>query len=475
VILESSLGDREEIGRGAASFVHRLLDFRLPDVEGALVYKQYRIPEQGPASGSHLDLLVSRRQLLSDADRRRLDDCTAWPVAVVGDETGLCTGVLMPLVSDRFVNEVTLPSGARSRVPREVQHLFVPPRQTARFGYDVPADPSQRILLCREFAAAIQRLHDMGIVFGDISARNALYGLAPEPCIMLVDCDAVRVLASSRPQENSPDWEPPETTPGQAVLSFETDRYKVALFVLRCLTPGPQASTAVDPEPARDALGDAGVQLLRDGLGRDGALRPTAGRLAQFLDRRLHRLEEPPTVVDVELTPSLVAAGVEVDVRWVVDDADTVVVSAPGEVEERTDAAGPGERTEGVTRVRLWENGRVRVTAVNRCGRVDSWSPPGFVFDPSAVVPQKLMIPGAPDLATWLPMPSVTADPVQTVLSQLMPASLGSTPDLPSLRLPIFPALPPIPELPPIPDPTPPDLITRTSARHRRRRKDERL
>ena len=61
---------------------------------------------------------------------------------------------------------------------------------------------------------------------------------------MLVDCDAVRVRGtmSAVPQLNTPDWEPPVAE--QTQLTSYTDVYKYALFVLRCLSPGTNASTA---------------------------------------------------------------------------------------------------------------------------------------------------------------------------------------------------------------------------------------
>ena len=115
--------------------------------------------------------------------------------------------------------------------------------------------PTERLMICRDFAAALHLVHKNDLVVGDLSARNGLYRLDERPSVMLVDCDAIRVRGTmaAMAQLNSPDWDPPERP-----LTQSSDRYKFGLFVLRCLSTGAQMSTTRDLARADAALNAEG-------------------------------------------------------------------------------------------------------------------------------------------------------------------------------------------------------------------------
>src|ERR1041384_1108642 len=217
----------ELLGAGGQAKVYRAPHVSLTDVPGPLVYKEYK-PGQAPPHG--LPAVVSRRLRMEEAARRRLDAVTAWPVRAVEDR-GEVRGVLMRLIPEDFFEDRVKPSGKRARTLREVQHLFVEPQRAARLGMPAPT-AAQRALVCRDFASAVHLLHRNDLVIGDLNPKNAVFRLDQRPCVMLVDCDAIRIKGAAAVvrQLNAPDWNPPEP-----VLSQATDLYKFGLFVLRCL------------------------------------------------------------------------------------------------------------------------------------------------------------------------------------------------------------------------------------------------
>ncbi|WP_157647626.1 hypothetical protein [Actinomycetospora chiangmaiensis] len=278
------LGERgAELGRGGQARVVALPELTLPDVPGPLVFKEYKAG-QAPVHG--LSGIVALRSALPPAHRVVLDACTVWPVRVVHHGPSIA-GVVMPLIPGEFLQERTLPSGRAERAPREVQNLFVDPDVAARVGMPLMS-LERRLTVCRDLAAALAVLHDLGVVFGDINAKNVLFQRADAASVLLVDCDSVRVRGRGAVvrQLNSPDWDPPEG----AVLSQATDMYKFGLFVLRTLSPSAQASVARDPARAAALLEDTGRALLDLALGTDPAERPSASHWANYLAERVAAL-----------------------------------------------------------------------------------------------------------------------------------------------------------------------------------------
>ena len=179
----------ELLGAGGQGRVFDAPNLRLPDAPGSLVYKEYK---SVPQSGYGLRKLVKIRNGLDPEARRKLDQRTAWPVRVVEDADRVC-GVIMPRIPDSYLQTRMLPgTGKIEDGIREVQNLLIPPARALRVGMPVPT-PTERLMICRDFAAALHLVHKNDLVVGDLSARNGLYRLDERPSVMLVDCDAIRV------------------------------------------------------------------------------------------------------------------------------------------------------------------------------------------------------------------------------------------------------------------------------------------
>lgn len=271
-----------ELGRGGQARVYAAPGLGLPDAPGPLVFKEYRT---GSAPPHGLRGLVAVRNRLDPATRSRLDALTCWPLRVV-EEAGTVRGVVLPLIPPSFCQERVLPrTGRVRRDPREAQNLMVGRELARHVGMPWPT-PAQRLVICRDLAAAVHLVHRLELVIGDINPRNALYRADGRPSVMLLDCDAVRKKGSMSvvAQLNAPDWEAPE---GGSALTQGTDRYKLGLFVLRCLAPGRFASVDRDPARADRALDAEGRALLRAALGRTVEHRPTAQGWGRYFDRRI--------------------------------------------------------------------------------------------------------------------------------------------------------------------------------------------
>lgn len=389
------LGD--ELGAGGQARVYDLPRLTLPDVPGSLVYKEYR-PGRAPAHGMRKVIALRSRLRADQAMLTRLDDTTAWPVRQVVDQDGAVLGLVLRRIPDEFLHDLRLPSGktAHNR-PREVQFLFIPPDRALQSGLPTPT-PAERLAICRDFAAALAFLHDkLNVAFGDLNARNAVFRLDTEPTVMFVDCDAVRVRGdiAGSPQLNAPDWEPPE---GADVLSMVTDRYKLGLFVLRCLTPGAGCSINRDPDEARGVLDTAGLDLLTKAVRGTPAERPSAEEWHRYLRRALGEAIEPPKIDVLEFDRTMVAAGEPLTVRWSATEADTLTVSGVGV----DDVEVSGSAGSGTITVHPARTGRLVVTATNQLGVDRRVTGPVAVYDVPSFADFPVPMP-------TLPMPNLLA------------------------------------------------------------------
>jgi DNA-binding helix-hairpin-helix protein with protein kinase domain len=273
-----------EVGRGGQSIVYAVPGARISGLRFSLAYKRFRTPS--PAAGG-LRALVVKREVQPPHIRAVLDETTIWPLRIVEQE-GLATGVLMRLIPSMFTHSVISPSGRQlPKRNREVQFLMVPDRRAAQLRIPI-ASLEERLAVCLEFSRAIALLHGIGVVVGDINARNALYTLRGTVKVLLIDCDGYRIVSTiaPRPQLESPDWDVPE----RGTLSLATDRYKLGLFVLRVLTPGERTSVSRDPELVHGVLGTRGIRLLRNALSTVSDARPPAEEWVEHLAALLQRV-----------------------------------------------------------------------------------------------------------------------------------------------------------------------------------------
>lgn len=379
-----------ELGSGGQAKVYELPTLTLPDVPGPLVYKRYK-PGRAPAHGMGKIIALRARLRTQPGKLARLDDATAWPVRQVVDGAGAPLGLVLRRIPDSFMQDIRLPSGTVRTIPREVQFLFIPPDRALRGGTPTPT-PTERLTVCRDFAATLAFLHgELNVAFGDINARNAVFRVGDEPTVMFVDCDAVRVVGDMAvaPQLNAPDWDPPE---GSDVLSRTTDQYKLGLFVLRCLTPDHNSSINRDPNQARAVLDAHGMKLLAAAVRGAPQDRPSAEEWHRYLRHALGEAFAPPRLDRVELDRTIVAAGESLTVSWSATEADTVTASGVGV----PDTAVPGVAGEGTLVLHPARTGRITITARNNLGADSRETEAVAVFD----------IPSFQDLP--VPMPTMT-------------------------------------------------------------------
>jgi serine/threonine protein kinase len=295
VVRKPELGRLDQLASGGNGVIYRVPDYHLASAPQDLVYKEFR---RGKVTVQRASLLriVRVRSRLEERKRQTFDQLTAWPLQVVEEADGTVAGVVMPLIPQQFFEQVHLPSGRFEVIAREVQHLFVAPERGLRNGFAVPSweESALRLRVCGRFAFAIGLMHRCDVVYGDISARNTLYSLSPRPAVVFVDCDAVRIAGSAAvvKQQNTPDWDAPESKVALSarrpiVLSKATDRYKLGLFILRCLTPGPGSSVNREPSVAQWSLDPEGMELLRRALQGQPAERTTAKEWHEYLTIRL--------------------------------------------------------------------------------------------------------------------------------------------------------------------------------------------
>lgn len=376
----------KQLGKGGEASVYDLPELQLPDVRGALAYKWYHVPH---GSLSSLIKVVGVRTGLDDERRERLDEITAWPLRVV-EKDGQALGIVMRKVPAAYIDNLNLLGTHGTKLSfREVQNLFIDPQLATRLGRPVPTD-EERLRVCRDFAGGLAFMHDeLGVVFGDVNAKNEVFRLDTSPMVMFLDCDGVRPrgVAPVVQQLNAPDWQPPEGGP----LTRGSDLYKLGLFILRCLTPGKFGSVRVDPAAVGGKLDATGLAMLTRAVGDVVNDRPSAREWQLYLRKLLGEAVAPPRLGDVTLDRSLVLNGQSVLVDWEALDATEVVLRAK-DVEVRVD----GTAGTGKTPIQLDGSGFVEVTAVNELGLDTCSVGPVTVVEPPTHTELPVAMPNLP-------------------------------------------------------------------------------
>src|SRR5690606_15661600 len=132
------------------------------------------------------------------------------------------------------------------------------------------------------------------VIVGDVSMKNFLWTLRDGPAIFALDCDGFRLNGHhpAVPQPQTPDWEDRTAVQGRATL--ESDRYKLALLVIRVLLADPYLTPA-DVTRRPELAGELGEALT--GLVRRAAaerVRPPAEHWLRALDGRPTVTLSPP-------------------------------------------------------------------------------------------------------------------------------------------------------------------------------------
>ncbi|MBO3745903.1 hypothetical protein J5X84_07460 [Streptosporangiaceae bacterium NEAU-GS5] len=217
---ESSLSLGRKLGTGGQGAVHELTGRGTGHV-----YKEYLNP--AAVDGRELAMLVDTPKAMTAMDRDRLLRQCAWPLARVVDGTRV-KGFIMAMVPQAFWAKQQ--NGPKLR---EYQYLLFEPKKM--WGDIVPPDVDGRLDVVRQVVDLFRLLHGNKLIVGDVSMSNILWTDNPGG-VYLLDCDAIR-KQGRRPvmaQPETPDWDDPLQPPDDPDL--DTDRYKLALLVVRALT-----------------------------------------------------------------------------------------------------------------------------------------------------------------------------------------------------------------------------------------------
>lgn len=373
------LGASEELDRGAFGTVYRLTSYSLPGFP-ELAYKEYTSPPTANEA-ANLRALIDFRTCLDPAARKILDEAAAWPLRLVTRGGAVC-GFLMQLIPTELFGTQTLPSGAAVRLPVKAQWLVVDEAKADAAGIVVPRsdDLPGRIMLCAKLAHVLGMLHRGALIYGDLSLNNVMFTASAPSRVMLVDCDAVQSpRAPSIGQAHTDDWLPPESVAGSRAQDIASDRYKLALFILRVLTPGPHASQAVDPDRIDGMLDPQGINMMRGGLSADRHRRPTAKDWYTYLTGRLQQITSPPRLTDVLVDTQVASPGSPVTVSWRVTDATHVTVTA---ADGHCRPVDPSARR---CRMSVTRSGPFTLRAENRYGKTTLETEPVIVLSPPTI------------------------------------------------------------------------------------------
>jgi len=199
-----------EIGRGGEGCVFELAS------HGDLVLKVYNEP---PADNR-------KRKLRHMVDMRSKDieAYAAWPVDLVSDAGGTVVGFVMRKLQGYL----------------PLHHVFSPMDRKKMFqdrGYNF------LVHVARNVATAFHKLHDAGLVVGDVNEGNILMNKAG--MVVFIDCDSFQVHAEGRYflcEVGVPRYTPPEllkrATFENVIRTANTDNFSLAVLLFQLLFLG---------------------------------------------------------------------------------------------------------------------------------------------------------------------------------------------------------------------------------------------
>lgn len=303
VIDEDKLGTLTKIGQGGQGVV-----YTAPRAHTAfapsMVYKKYKPQTLSALDSAALAEMPQLVEKMPPESRTRLISMAAWPVAVVTCD-GVTSGFVMPSIPDEFFVSLQTVKGTTA-APAEFQHLLN--EQSYLDARGIQIDDIEKYCLLRELASHLTFLHEHGICVGDLSPKNVLFALEPQPAVYFVDCDAMRVNGVSALAEvETTGWEVPAGEPaGEGVATRYSDTYKLGLMALRLLA-GDQDEK--DPRRLPEALPNPLRRLIADSISSSPESRPTPVVWTYMLDQEIRQArpdfdEQPPQPAPARKQPS---------------------------------------------------------------------------------------------------------------------------------------------------------------------------
>jgi len=93
--------------------------------------------------------------------------------------------------------------------------------------------------MLRSLAGALARLHEIGVVVGDLSPRNVLFSYGSSARCLLIGCDGIQLNGETALSGvQTPDWEVPV---GEVRTTMASDAYKFGLLAIRLLARDPKS------------------------------------------------------------------------------------------------------------------------------------------------------------------------------------------------------------------------------------------
>jgi serine/threonine protein kinase len=265
----SSLGSLTKLGGGGQGDVYHAPKARI-NFAASVAFKEYKPAWRRSVDFGALEAMATFLGGRSFDEGSEIVARVAWPTKVVTD-AGAPVGFLMPEVADEFRISVRLPSGKQDRPLAGLQLLLNSDDYLARRG--IAITERDRYLLLTEIAESLALLHRYDIAVGDLSPKNILFSLTPNPRCFFVDADAMRLSGrGALPQAETPDWEI-STVSSEELATKATDRYKLGLLVLRLLA-GDQSTR--DPRSLPRSAPAAIRDLVVRALDRGPTYRPAA-------------------------------------------------------------------------------------------------------------------------------------------------------------------------------------------------------
>jgi len=199
-----------ELGKGGEGSVYELQSHR------ELVLKKYN----EPLTAEKIDKLKLMASMRSPA----IEAYSAWPVDVVTDDSGLVCGFVMK----KLMGYVPL------------HHVFSPMDRKKMFqdkGYNF------LVHVARNIATAFHKLHEAGLVVGDVNEGNIL--ISSSGMAAFIDCDSFQVKGSDRYyfcEVGVPRYTPPEllkkSTFDKVVRTINTDSFSLSVLIFQLLFLG---------------------------------------------------------------------------------------------------------------------------------------------------------------------------------------------------------------------------------------------
>lgn len=206
------------------------------------LFKEYLEPVTLPEV-RRLDRLIQLRTSMDSAESALAAGHASWPGCRVVDSGRRTVGVLMPLAPDSFHYDWEVRPGRVRRQPLVIDVLALPEGRQAQLQLP-PQSVADRVEVCASVARVGALFERHGLVYLDWSYANVFWS-ALDHAAYVIDMDGCSF--GPRPQIQSPNWDDPLVPMGENAGN-ESDRYRLALLIGRCLTG--QRGTAVEVRQA---------------------------------------------------------------------------------------------------------------------------------------------------------------------------------------------------------------------------------